>query len=263
MPFSLISATVLRTRPIGVTPDYCPVCRRERRFRLAQAEYRRYFMCMDRGRHGHPHHELTCMTCDCRVERPVEERPIAILPDPKSADFFEPELLPIVQSRIDNCSAMEQARKDDKLNTKQREEMIRHALYSFARVYDEETFERLSPVARLLIAIFALAVAIGGYYAWTQTGSWYAPALAALALLLGFLTLVYWIARQSPRKRVQLWLAQALCPLDPTSSEIRQARAELQGSRMKAGFQIRTDRVLARIKKLKAKKFGCEPKPPY
>lgn len=257
MPFSLISATVLRTRPIGVTPDYCPVCRRERRFRLAQAEYRRYFMCMDRGRHGHPHHELTCMSCDCRVERPVEERPISILPDPKCAGSYEPEMLPIVRSRIETCTAMEQARRENKLNSEQREEMIRQALYSFARVYDEETFERLSPVARLLIAAFTLAVGVGGYYAWTHTGTWLAPALAVLALALSFLTMIYWVARQSPRKRVQLWLAKALCPLDPTSAEIRQARAELQGSRMKAGFQIRTNKVLARIKKLRAKGFGC------
>jgi hypothetical protein len=262
MPFSLISATVLRTRPIGVTPDYCPVCRRERRFRLAQAEYRRYFMCMDRGRHGHPHHELTCTSCDCRVERPIEERPIAILPDPKSAGSYEPEILPIVRSRIETCTAMEQSRRDDKLNSEQREEMIRHAFYSFARVYDEETFERLSPVARLLIAIFALAVGVGGYYTWTQTGSWLSPTLAVLALALSFFTLIYWIARQSPRKRVQFWLAKALCPLDPSSAEIRQARAELQSSRMKAGFQIRTNKVLARIKKLKAQKFGCDPESP-
>ncbi|MBO6512556.1 MAG: hypothetical protein JJ974_01150 [Phycisphaerales bacterium] len=253
MPFSLISATVLRIRPIGVTSDYCPVCRQERRFKLSQAEHRRYFLCMDRGRHGHPHHELTCTTCGCRVERPTEERPIDILPDPKSSDSYEPPTLPIVSKRIEDCSTMEAARRDDKLKAGQREEMIRHSLYCFARLYDEETFERLTPLARLLILIAVLIIGASGYYAWTQTGSPAAPIIAAIAIVLIFLSLMFWAFKHSPRKRVRTWLAMALLPLDPSREEIRKARAELQGSRLKAGFQIRTPKLLAKIKKLKAK----------
>ncbi len=263
MPCSLISATVLRIRPIGVTSDYCPVCRKECRFRLAQAEHKRYFMCMDRGRHGHPHHELTCMICDCRVERPTEERPISILPDPKSAAIFEPEMLAIVHKRIESCTSMENARSEDRLNNGQREEMIRHAFYCFSRLYDEETFERLVPFARLMIMTAVLTIAACGYYAWTQTESLQAPILAATAIILIFVTLTYWAARHSPRKRVRTWLAMALLPLDPTSEEIRQARIELQSSRLKAGFQIRSDKVLAKIKKLKAKGYSNKPKSPY
>ena len=165
MPFSLISVTVLRIRPIGVTSDYCPVCRQECRFRLAQAEHKRYFMCMDRGRHGHPHHELTCTTCNCRVERPTEERPVSILPDPKSAAVFEPEMLPIVNKRIEDCTKMELSRSKGKLNPAQREEMIRHSLYCFAHLYDEETFERLTPLARLMILIGSTTIAACGHYA--------------------------------------------------------------------------------------------------
>jgi len=263
MPCSLISATVLRIRPIGVTSDYCPVCRKESRFRLAQAEHKRYFMCMDRGRHGHPHHELTCMTCNCRMERPTEERPISILPDPKSAAIFEPEMLTIVQKRIDDCTSMEHARSEDRLNTGQRDEMIRHAFYCFARLYDEETFERLTPLARLMIAGLVIAVAGAGYYGWTQSESVFTLIYAALAILLIFLALIYWAAQHSPRQRVRTWLAMALLPLDPTREELRQARVELQGSRLKAGFQIRADKVLAKIKQLKAKGHSSKPKSPY
>ena len=220
-------------------------------------------MCIDRGRHGHPHHELTCITCDCRVERPTEERPISILPDPKDAAAFEPEMLPIVQKRIESCTTMEHARSEDRLNTGQREEMIRHAFYCFSRLYDEETFERLVPFARLMIMTAVLTIAACGYYAWTQTESLQAPILAAVAIALIFAALAYWAAHHSPRKRVRTWLAMALLPLDPTSEEIRVARIELQGSRLKAGFQIRSDKVLAKIKKLKTKGYSSKPKSPY
>ncbi len=148
---------------------------------------------------------------------------------------------------------MEAARRDDKLKSGQREEMIRHSLYCFARLYDEETFERLTPLARLLILIAVLIIGASGYYAWTQTGSPAAPIIAAIAIVLIFLSLMFWAFKHSPRKRVRTWLAMALLPLDPTSEEIRKARAELQGSRLKAGFQIRTHKLLAKIKKLKAK----------
>ena len=87
MPLSVFNARVLCVRPIGVTSDYCPVCRQERRFHLCQAERKRYLLCFDQGREGHPHHELTCFVCGCKCERPAEERPIEILPDPKNGEF--------------------------------------------------------------------------------------------------------------------------------------------------------------------------------
>lgn len=148
---------------------------------------------------------------------------------------------------------MEAARRDDKLKAGQREEMIRHSFYCFARLYDEETFERLTPLARLLILIAVLTIGSTGYYAWSQTGSTAPPILAAIAIVLIFLSLMFWAFKHSPRKRVRTWLAMALLPLDPTSDELRKARAELQGSRLKAGFQIRTTKLLEKIKKLRAK----------
>ena len=162
-------------------------------------------------------------------------------------------MLPIVNKRIEDCTKMELSRSKGKLNPAQREEMIRHSLYCFAHLYDEETFERLTPLARLMILIGSTTIAACGYYAWTQTGSHLAPILAAIAVGLIFVALFYWAFRHSPRKRVRTWLAMALLPLDPTNEEIRKARAELQGSRLKAGFQIRTSKLLAKIKKLQAK----------
>ncbi len=251
MPFSLISATVLRVRPIGVTSDYCPVCRKEHRFRLSQIEHKRYFMCIDQGRHGNPRHELTCMTCQCRLERPAEERPISILPDSKNADLFEPEMISIVQSRIDTCTSMELARSENRLTAEQRQEMIRHAFYCFASLYDEEPFERFTPIARLAIALVTLAVAFGGFYTWHHTDSIMAPILALVAIVFIFAALMFWVSRHSPRKQVRTWLAMALLPLEPTAKELRQARVELQGSRLNAGFQIRVNKLLAKINKLK------------
>jgi len=249
---SLLNATVLCVRPIGVTSDFCPVCRCERRFRLAQAEHRRYTFCIDQGRHGQPHHELTCLVCACKVVRPAEERPIEILPDPKSCGTYEPESLAVVRARISDCAAMEGAMVAGKLRGEDREEMIRHTLWGFARIYDEEPTERIRPSYKLFMLLAMVAVGVLGFLSFQRTGHWWPLAGAAVAIALMIFACVYWITTHSPRKRVRTWLAQSLLPLDPTREEIRRARAEMQSNRVNAGFRIRSEKVLAKIEKLKA-----------
>jgi uncharacterized membrane protein len=251
MPFSVLSARVLCVRPIGVTSDFCPVCRQERRFHLAQAERKRYFLCFDHGREGHPHHELTCFVCGCKCERPAEERPLDILPDPKSAGTYEPESLPIVKSRIEDCMAMEAALQSGKLKGEDREEMIRYTIFSFARIYDEDPLERIKPWVMMLLTILVLVLAAMGVYAMQTSGSYLPLVAAGGAIVVVIIALMYWVTTHSPRKRVRTWLATALLPIDPTSEEIRKARAEMQASRIKAGYAIRSDKVLAKMKKLK------------
>lgn len=252
MPLSLLSARVLCIRPIGITSDFCPVCRQERRFHLAQAERKRYFLCFDQGREGHPHHELTCFVCACKVERPAEERPIEILPDPKSAGSYEPKMLPIVQSRIRDCVAMQEALQSGKLQGEDREEMIRHTIFSFARIYDEDPFERIKPWVMMLIALSIIAIAVMGVWSMQRSGHYLPLIAAAGAIVVVIAALLYWVTKHSPRKRVRTWLATALLPIEPTREEIRRARAEMQASRIKAGFAIRSDKVLAKMKKLRA-----------
>ena len=252
MPLSVFNARVLCVRPIGVTSDYCPVCRQERRFHLAQAERKRYLFCFDQGREGHPHHELTCFVCGCKCERPAEERPIEILPDPQSAGSYEPESIPIVKMRIDSCVAMETALQAGKLNAEERMEMIRHTIYAFARIYDEDPFERIKPWVMMLILIAMLSIAALGFWSMQRSGSTTPVLAAAGAIAVIIAALMYWVTTHSPRKRVRTWLATALLPLNPTREEIRQARRELQASRLNAGFAIRSDKVLAKMKKLRA-----------
>lgn len=248
----MFSARVLCVRPIGVTSDYCPVCRQERRFHLAQAERRRYFLCFNQGREGHPHHELTCTTCACKVERPAQERPIEILPDPKNALVFEPTSIPIVKSRIADCIAMEHSLRAGKLKGEQREEMIRHTLFCFARIYDEDPMERIKPWVLLLIVLTIIALGVMGTIAMQSSGS-IVPLISAIgAMAVVIFALMYWITTHSPRKRVRSWLAMALAPLEPTHEEIMRARKEMQASRIKAGYAIRSEKVLAKIKKYRA-----------
>jgi len=252
MSLSLLSARVLCIRPIGITSDFCPVCRQERRFHLTQAERKRYFLCFDQGREGHPHHELTCFVCACKVERPAEERPVEILPDPKSCGSYEPTMLPIVGSRIRDCVAMEQALQSGKLRGEDREELIRHTIFSFARIYDEEPFERVKPWVMMMIVITIVAIAALGVWAMQRSGS-YTPLYAAGgAIIVVIMALMYWVTTHSPRNRVRTWLATALLPVEPTREEIRKARAEMQASRIKAGYAIRSDKVIAKMKKLRA-----------
>ena len=252
MPLSLLSARVLCVRPIGITSDYCPVCRQERRFHLAQAERKRFFLCFDQGREGHPHHELTCFVCGCKCERPAEERPIEILPDPKNAGSYEPASLPIVKSRIADCIAMEQALQTGKLEGEDRVEMIRYTMYAFARIYDEEPFERVKPWVMLLMVLAITAITILGVWAMQRSGH-YLPLIAAGGAIVVIISaLIYWVTTHSPRKRVRTWLATALLPLNPTKEEILRARREMQASRIKAGDAIRSDKVLAKMKKMRA-----------
>lgn len=251
MSFSVLSARVLCVRPIGVTSDFCPVCRQERRFHLAQAERKRYFLCFDQGREGPPHHELTCFVCACKVERPSAERPIEILPDPKSAGSYEPTSVAMVKIRIADCVAMEDLLQSGKLAGEAREEMIRHTLYSFARIYDEEPLERIKPWVMMLMALVIFAILILGITAMKQSGSAVPLVSAFGAIAMVILALMYWVTKHSPRKRVRTWLAMSLLPIDPTAEEISKARREMQASRIKAGDCIRSDKVLAKMKKLR------------
>lgn len=252
MPLSLLSARVLCVRPIGVTSDYCPVCRQERRFYLAQAERKRYFLCFDQGREGQPHHELTCQVCACRVVRPAEERPIEVFPDPKSVGTNEPTMLPIVRSRIADCTAMEEALRAGRLRAEDREEMIRNAMFGFAKIYDEEPFERIKPWVMMLISITIVTVAVLGVLAMRSAGTLVPIYLAGLAIVLIIAALLFWVTKHSPRKRVRTWLATALLPIDPTREELTHARHEMQASRIKAGYAIRSDKLLAKVKKMRA-----------
>jgi hypothetical protein len=253
MPFSVLSARVLCVRPIGVTSDFCPVCRQERRFYLAQAQRKRYFLCFEQGQEGHAHHELTCFVCGCKVERPAAERPIEHLPDPKIAGSFEPESLPIVKSRMADCVAMERALQSGKLKGEDREEMIRYTLMSFARVYDEEPLERIKPFVLLLILFTIFSLCSLGAFGMHRFGSPMSLVAGFLAVGVVIAALVYWVTKHSPRKRVRTWLAMALLPIDPTREEIRRARKEMQASRIKAGDRIRPEKVLAKIAKMRPK----------
>ena len=190
--------------------------------------------------------------CACKVERPAAERPIQILPDPKNAGSYEPESLPIVAARIADCIAMEDTLQAGKLVGEDREEMIRHTMFSFARIYDEEPFERIKPWVRLTMTIMILVIAGLGVYSMQRSGSMLPMLSAAGAIAMVIFALLYWVTTHSPRKRVRTWLATALLPIDPSGDEIRKARREMQASRIKAGDCIRSEKVLAKMKKLKA-----------
>lgn len=249
----MLSARVLCVRPIGITSDFCPVCRQERRFHLAQAERKRYFLCFDQGREGQPHHELTCFVCGCKVERPTEERPIEILPDPKSAGSYEPTPLPIVKSRIADCLVMEEALQSGRLKGDDREEMIRYTMMGFARIYDEEPFERVKPWVTMVMLVTIFGLAGSGIWSMQHSGS-VVPLVAAIgAIGVVIFAMLYWVTKHSPRKRVRTWLAMALLPIDPTREEIIQARREMQASRISAGDRIRPEKVMAKMKRLKPK----------
>jgi len=253
MPLPLVSAKVLKTRPIGMTSDYCPVCRAERRFRLALAQNHIYVALVDRGTRGSDHHELTCTSCGCRLERPSEERPVEHIPGPGAAENYEPPTLPIVRTRIDDCLAMDAARRENRLRPEQREELIRHAMFCFARLYDEEPFERMTPLTKLLVLLVCVVFAGAGFWLTRTSGSAWWLAGAGLLIATVLAALVNWSHRTSPRRRVRGWLARALAPLDPTREEIRRVRAELQKSRIGAGFTIRSDKVLYAIRKIRAR----------
>lgn len=253
---ALLSATVLRVRPAGVTGDFCPVCRQERRFRLAIAEHRRVVLLIDRGRVGHPRHELTCTSCGCVMERPAQERPMQNAPTGPAAATFEPECLAIVRYRIDSCTRMEATRKAGRLKPEGREEMIRQAVHAFALLYEEEATERVTPRASALVLLATLLFGGGAVVAWVR----FAMPMVAAACLAGVLVvwcgLWWWVATRSPRRRVRTWLAMALAPLDPTEAEIKQARRELQAERLGAGFKMRPSKVRGKIEKIRRAKLA-------
>ncbi len=251
MPMSLLSATVLRVRPVGVTSDFCPVCRQERRFRLGLAEYRRVALLIDRGRVGHEHHELVCKSCGCVTERPASERPLRHAPSGPAAETFEPECLPIVRHRIEDCTRMEALRKAGKIRPEIREEMIRHAVHCFARTYDEPRTARVTPLASAAIFGATLALGVLAYLAWTRLGHPWLALSALFGAVAVWLGLWHWINTHSPRARVRTWLAMALAPLDPTEAEIRQARLELQTHRMGAGFKMSPAKLRGRIERIR------------
>lgn len=251
MPMSLLSATVLRVRPAGVTTDYCPVCRQERRFRLGVAEQRRVILLIDRGRVGHEHHELVCKSCGCMMERPAAERPMPHVPSGPAAETFEPACLPIVRHRIEDCTRMEAARKAGGLKGGVREEMIRQAVHAFAKIYDEEATARITPLMSGLLFASTILLAGGAMAAWFRANE---PGLAVVfvvCIVILWAWLWWWIATHSPRKKVRTWLAMALAPLDPTEAEIRQARRELQAVRMGAGFKMKPAKVRGKIERIR------------
>ena len=105
----------------------------------------------------------------------------------------------------------------------------------------------------MLMAIVIFAILILGLTAMKQSGS-VVPLISALgAIAMVILALMYWVTKHSPRKRVRTWLAFSLLPIEPTGEEIDRARREMQASRIKAGDCIRSDKVLAKIVKMKAK----------
>ncbi len=175
------------------------------------------------------------------------------MPDSKSAGTYEPEALPIVKMRIADCVAMEQALQSGKLKGEDRTEMIRHTMMSFARIYDEDPFERIKPWVMLMIMLTIIALLGAGVFAMQSSGS-IVPLVSAIgAVGVVLFALMYWVTTHSPRKRVRTWLAKALLPLDPTSEEIHKARSEMQASRLKAGDRICSAKVLAKMNRLKPK----------
>ena len=148
---------------------------------------------------------------------------------------------------------MEAALQAGKLAGEDREEMIRHTIFSFARIYDEEPFERIKPLVLLAVLVTILVLCSLGAFGMHLSGSVMSLIAALFAVGVMMIAMWYWVVKYSPRKRVRTWLAMALLPIEPTREEIRRARTEMQASRIKAGDRIRSDKVLAKIKKLKPK----------
>ncbi|GJM18240.1 MAG: hypothetical protein DHS20C14_04530 [Phycisphaeraceae bacterium] len=242
-----LTATTLRVRPVGTTIDFCPVCRRERSFRFAEAQAHRYALVFDRGPIAHPHHELTCESCGAIMERAVEERPVTMTSAAANSPLAEPEVLPLVRQRIADWADMETRRRADKLHPDEREEMIRTAMLSFARLYDERPIERVHPMTRFTLTVVVAALMGGGAWAWLATGNrWLlvGGACAGVAISIGALV---WIRSRCPRTRVRRWVAAALAPLDPTEAEVTAIKREMLTSRLKSGECIKPARMLKEI----------------
>ena len=72
-------------------------------------------------------------------------------------------------------------------------------MFCFARLYDEQPFDRLTPAWKLLILLACLGLAGGGFWMTTETGSalWLGGAGVLIALVL--VALLAWAKRRSPR----------------------------------------------------------------
>lgn len=234
-----LSAITLRVRHVGVTVDFCPVCRGRRSFRFAEARQHRYLLLMNQGPVGHAHHELTCTTCGAILERDVDERPVTMTVTSGSGEVREPEVLPLVRQRIADWEDMERRRKEGKLRPDEREEMIRTAMLSFSRLYDEQLTERMHPATMTMLAVFSLALAGGGAWAWvTLHNHWLViGVLAAIVVIIASMLVI--IRARCPRTKVRRWVAAALAPLDPTEAEIGAIKREMLTHRLRAGECIK------------------------
>jgi len=235
-PFSAIT---LRVRPVGITVDFCPVCRRERSFRFAEACQHRYMLFFNRGPVGHAHHELTCTGCGAILERDVDERPVTMTVTSGSGEVREPEVLPLVRQRIADWEDMERRRQSGKLRADEREEMIRTAMLSFSRLYDEQLTARLHPATLTAVIVFMVALAGTAAWVWMDVRNHWVVAglLVAIVGALG-LALVY-IRHKCPRTKARRWVAAALAPLDPSEEEIAAIKREMLTHRLRAGVCVK------------------------
>lgn len=244
-----LSAVTLKVRPVGVTVDFCPVCRRERSFRFAEARQHRYLLLLDQGPIGQAHHELTCTSCGAMLERDVAERPVTMTVTSGMGEVREPEVLPLVRQRIADWEDMERRRQAGKLRADEREEMIRTAMLSFSRLYDEQLTERLHPATLTVLAVFALGLAGGGAWVWwTLWNHWIVVGvLTAVVVAIGLMLL--YIRAKCPRTRARRWVASALAPLDPSEDEIAGIKREMLTHRLRAGECVKPWKMRKAIEK--------------
>ena len=238
----------LRTRPIGRTVDFCPICRSRHSFSLLLAEHYRYVLWVPRERQGHAWHELVCKNCGCRVERAASEREVEMMVDSRvAAERYEPKRLAIVEQRIETCRRLEEKRRESALKPEEREEMLKSAMYSFAKLYDEDAFERVPPGVMTVLALVSLALLAAGALAYFEIYNQILVVvlLAVITVLIAGILLS--IVARSPRRKVRSWIARAAAPLNPTFEEIRQIRREMQARRLHAGFDMKLKKLMKRI----------------
>ena len=247
-------AIALRARPVGATVDFCPVCRCERPFDLAELQRHRFVLLIDRGAHGGMMHELTCRTCGCLLERPTSERP--------RGPTGKHEELPVVQKRIRTSAAFELRRREGRLSAEERDDLLRGAFYTFNHLYTEDKMERVPPGLMAGLAAVSLALVAAAAWVWLEVQS---PLLsigtiASIVLLIG--SFLWWIRAHSPRHRVRGWVAASIAPLNPTLAEIEKIRREMMTQRLGAGFAIRPRKLHAAVQKRRRAAGMVEPKGP-
>lgn len=247
MAAGLLSATTLRVRHIGTTIDFCPVCRCQRTFRFAEARTHRYFLMLDQGPIAQPHHELSCTSCSVILQRDVAERPVTMTT--ARGGVKDPEVLPLVVQRIHDWEDMEQRRKAGKLRQGEREEMIRTAMLSFSKLYDEQLMERVHPSVLMAMALASAGLALGGYWVWRTLESHWVIVGVLVAIIAMMLLMLAWVRSRCPRTRVRRWVAAALAPLDPTEAEIAAIKREMLTRRLKSGECIKPARMRRAIDK--------------